>query len=154
MRGAWLHLGADALGSLGAMVAAVIILGWDIHRADPAISLLIGVLVLWAAWRLLRDTTHVLLEAAARGMDPGAVARTLSEEDGVVSVHHLHLWSVASDLPAMSAHVVLAADTSMHEAQLKADHLKALLSERFGIEHATLELECHEHPAAEHGERP
>jgi cobalt-zinc-cadmium efflux system protein len=151
MRGAWLHLGADALGSLGAMVAGVIILGWDIHRADPAISLLIGALVLWAAWRLLRDTTHVLLEAAPRGMDPEAVAAALSREGGVVNVHHLHLWSVASDLPALSAHVVFAADMSMHEAQLKADNLKGMLAERFGIEHATLELECHEHPAAEHG---
>jgi cobalt-zinc-cadmium efflux system protein len=153
MRGAFLHLASDAVGSLGAMIAGAVIIGWDIHRADPAISILIGVLVVWAAVRLLAETMHVLLEGAPKGFDPKEIESALAGEQGVDSVHHLHLWSLASDTPALSAHVVLSSGrgVSIHDAQQKADQMKAMLTVRFGIDHATLEVECHaEHPSAEH----
>ena len=76
-------------------------------------------------------------------MDRGEVEATLLAEDGVDAVHHLHLWSLASDVPALSAHVVLAGELSLHEAQQRGDDLKHVLAEKFGIVHATLELECH-----------
>jgi cobalt-zinc-cadmium efflux system protein len=147
MRGAFLHLALDALASVGAVAAGLVIVLSGARRVDPAVSVAIGVIVLWAAWRLLRDATQVLLEGTPAGMDPQVVHDALSTAPGVRNVHHLHLWSLASDVPALSAHVVLTDATSMHDAQIRGDELKALLAERFGIEHATLELECHEHTA-------
>ena len=146
MRAAFLHMAADAAGSVGAMVAGVLILVADFRRADPVASLVISALVVFAAWTLLRDTARVLLEGTPRGMDPQIVERSLRTAGGVRDVHHLHLWNLASDVPALSAHVVLADARTMHDAQIEGDRLKAMLVERFGIEHSTLELECHEHP--------
>jgi cobalt-zinc-cadmium efflux system protein len=100
--------------------------------------------VVVAVARLLRDTTNVLLEGAPRGLDVGAVEAALGAAPGVTAVHHLHVWELASDLPALSVHVVLEGAPSLHDAQARGDRLKAMLAERFGIEHATLELECHD----------
>jgi cobalt-zinc-cadmium efflux system protein len=150
MRGAYLHLASDAGGSLGAMAAGVTVLIKDVHRADPAISLVITALILAAAFRLLRETTHVLLEGTPSGMDPQKVQDALEADPEVDGAHHLHLWNLASDVPALSAHVVLRREVSMHEAQEKGELLKAMLRERFGIPHATLELECHVCRAASH----
>jgi cobalt-zinc-cadmium efflux system protein len=151
-RGAFIHLASDALGSLGAILAGMAILVWGLRRADPAISLAIALLVLRAAWRLLRDTVHVLLEGTPHGMDAEEVKEALVVEKGVENIHHVHLWSLASDAPALSAHVVLAGDLSMHEAQLKGDELKDMLAERFNIRHATLELECHGHSSPDNAD--
>jgi cobalt-zinc-cadmium efflux system protein len=143
MRAAFVHMAADAAGSLGAMTAGAAVLIWDVGWADPVVSILIAVLVLWSAWSLLRDTVHVLLEGTPRGMDAVEVRNALASEAEVEEVHHVHLWNIASDMPALSAHVVLGGEVTLHEAQLRGEKLKALLAERFGIEHATLELECH-----------
>jgi len=145
MRGAFVHLASDALGSVAAMTAGVLVLGWGLNRADPAMSIVIGVLVVWAAWRLLADATQVLLEGAPVGMDVERIHEAMSTEAGVRDVHHVHVWNLASDVPALSAHVVLTGNPSMHDAQLQGEHLKSMLSERFGVEHVTLELECHGH---------
>jgi cobalt-zinc-cadmium efflux system protein len=153
MQGAFLHLASDALGSLGALAAGLSIIVWDNHRVDPAASLFISALVLWGAWRLLRQTTHVLLEGTPRGMDPADVERAISAAPGVQGVHHLHLWNLASDVPALSAHVILPGDTSMHDAQVHGEALKLMLAERFGIGHATLELECHGHDGHDSSDR-
>jgi cobalt-zinc-cadmium efflux system protein len=150
MRGAFLHLALDAAGSLAALLAGIAIVLWDVPRADPIASLVIGALVLWAAWRLLLDATHVLLEGTPEGLDPAGVERAIVAHNGVEGVHHLHLWSLASDVPALSAHVVLAGEMSLHDAQVRGDSVKAMLADRFGIDHATLELECHrDHPEPE-----
>ena len=144
MRGAFLHMTADAAASLGAVAAGVAVLAFDAPRADSIASILVGVLVVVSAWRLLRDTTNVLLEGAPEGLDVDAVEAALAAQPGVTEVHHLHLWEVASDMPALSVHVVLEGEPTLHDAQSAGDHLKVMLSERFGIEHATLELECHD----------
>jgi cobalt-zinc-cadmium efflux system protein len=143
MRGAFLHMAVDAAGSVGAIAAGVAVLVWDATWVDPAVSMLIALLVLWSAWRLLRDTVHVLLEGTPEGMSPEAVEAALSADEEVAAVHHLHLWNLASDVPALSAHVVLEGDVRLHDAQVSAERLKGLLEDRFGIVHATLELECH-----------
>lgn len=143
MQAAFLHMAADAAGSVGAIAAGLAITVWDAEWVDPAVSIAIAALLLWSTWGLLRATLQVLLEGAPRGIDPLAVERALASEQGVEGVHHLHLWSLASDTPALSAHVVLAGEVSLHEAQRSGDRLKGMLAARFGIEHATLELECH-----------
>jgi cobalt-zinc-cadmium efflux system protein len=144
LRAALVHTLADVTSSLGAMAAGVGILAFDATWLDPAASLGIAALVAWSAWGLLRDTTNVLLEAAPRGVDVGQVERALSSERGVEAVHHLHVWEVASDLPALSAHIVMGEVPSLHDAQVRGDEIKTMLADRFGIAHTTLELECHE----------
>ena len=143
MHGAFLHMVADAAGSVAALVAGVAIVVWGADWADPVASLAVAVLVLWSAWGLLRDTAHVLLEGTPMGVDPEAVEAALLADPEVVAVHHLHVWNLASDVPSLTMHVVLRADMTLHDAQTSGGRLKALLDERFGIGHATLELECH-----------
>jgi cobalt-zinc-cadmium efflux system protein len=143
VRGAVLHMAADAAGSVGAIAAGVAVVAFGADWTDPAISVLIGGLVLWAAWRLLRETTHVLLEGTPESLDVVEVSDAIAATDGVSSVHHLHAWSIASDTPALSAHVVLEGEPDLHEAQARGDELRRMLLERFGVGHATLELECH-----------
>ena len=144
MRGARLHMAADAAGSLAVIAAGVAVVVWGATWVDPLVSMLIAIGVLWSSWGLLRATAFVLLEGTPSGMDPAEIERALAGDPSVDAVHHLHLWSLASDVPALSAHVVLAGEVSLHEAQVRGEHLKAMLQEQFGIGHATLELECHE----------
>lgn len=152
MRGALLHMALDAVGSVTALAAGVAIVAGGPDQLDAAASVVIALLVVWSAWHLLRETTHVLLEGTPRGLEPRDITAALIHDGAVESVHHLHLWNLASDVPALSAHVVVGNEATLHEAQLHSDRLKSMLKERFGIEHATLELECHvcERPAV-HG---
>ncbi len=143
MHGAWLHMISDAAGSVVVVVAALAVLLWGAQWVDPAASLLIGVLILASTWRLLAETVHVLMEGAPRDIDVQAVQGAMEAEPSVESVHHLHLWNLASDSAALSAHLVLERDTTLHDAQERGDRIKAMLAVDFGIEHATLEFECH-----------
>jgi cobalt-zinc-cadmium efflux system protein len=143
VRGAFVHMALDAAGSIGAIAAGVAVVVWDANGVDPIVSIVLALLVLWSTWGLLRDTANVLLEGTPRGMDPATVEAVLTGSDDVEAVHHLHLWNLASDVPALSAHVVLRGEPDLHDAQVAGERLKALLDERFGIDHATLELECH-----------
>lgn len=144
MRGAYAHMLADAVGSVGAIVAGLAVVLFSADWVDAAASVFIGLLVVVTAFRLLRDTTHVLLEGAPHDVDPVAVERWLTAAAGVESVHHLHLWNLTSETTALSAHVVLDDQPRLHDAQARGDHLKDGLAERFSIAHATLELECHD----------
>ena len=144
MRGAYVHMLADAAGSVGVIVAALAVVFFDANWVDPVASVFIGLLVVGTAWRLLRATTHVLLEGAPRHIDPEDVERWLTDAPGVASVHHMHLWHLTSETVALSAHVVLDDQPSLHEAQARGDELKQHLAERFSIVHTTLELECHQ----------
>ena len=143
MKAAFTHMALDAIGSVGALAAGAVVVLWGVDRADPLFSIGIAALVLWSAIHLMRETTHVLLEGAPKGIDTKEVEQAIAADPAVEEVHHLHLWNIASDTPALSAHVVVADEKRLHEAQLHADRVKAMLKERFGIEHSTLELECH-----------
>jgi cobalt-zinc-cadmium efflux system protein len=143
MQAAFVHMAADAAGSVAVIVAAAGVLIWELTWVDPVASIFIGVLILWAAAGLIKNTLHVLLEGSPRGMDAVEVERSMSAFEGVDGVHHLHLWNLASDVPALSAHVVLEGELDLHAAQERGDRIKRMLARRFGIEHATLELECH-----------
>jgi cobalt-zinc-cadmium efflux system protein len=144
VRAALAHLVTDVAGSLAVVVAAVGIVAFGANWLDPVASLVIAALVAWATWGVLRDSTNVLLEGAPRDVKVGDVEQALFSAPGVEAVHHVHVWEVASDMPALSAHVVLTGAPSLHEAQVRGESLKTMLADRFGIAHATLELECHE----------
>jgi cobalt-zinc-cadmium efflux system protein len=143
MRGAFLHMSLDAAGSFASMVAGVLILLLGTTWLDPIASIAIAGLVVWSASTLLRHTTRVLMEAAPRGIDPGEIERLLASDPMVEGVHHVHVWNLASDVPALSAHIVINGEISLHQAQLEGDRLRTKVLDRFGIEHTTLELECH-----------
>ena len=150
MRGAFVHMLADALGSVGVIVAAVGILWFGAEWLDPVMSIFIGGLVIWSAWGLIRDTLNVLLEGVPHDLDVSEIEESLRHSPGVSAVHHLHVWELGSDMPALSAHVVLDDVRTLHDAQTRGDGLKEMLADRFGISHATIELECHECDAIEH----
>lgn len=143
IEGAYAHMMADAAGSVGAIVAGAAVVLFGAVWVDTVASILIAALVLVSGWRLLKATTRVLMEAAPPNLDTSEVTAALRAESAVEDVHHLHLWSLSSDTPAMSAHVVLAGEMDLHEAQERGAALREMLLERFGIRHATLELECH-----------
>jgi cobalt-zinc-cadmium efflux system protein len=152
VRAAFLHMMADAAGSLAAVGAGIGIIAFGADWLDPVASLVIAVLVLVSTWGLLRDTMNVLLEGVPRWLDLDDVESAIEAEPGVETVHHLHVWEVSSDMAALSAHVVLVDTETLHAAQDRGDEIKSMLATRFGIEHATLELECHEcaEPAHRH----
>jgi len=137
-RGAFLHVVGDALGSVGAIVAALVMLATGWYLADPILSAGIGVLILWSSWRLLRESVDVLLEAAPQGMDATEVRTAMAGVEGVAGVHDLHVWTVTSGLVALSAHVEVR-DQGGWDPTL--DALTGLLAERFGIAHVTLQPE-------------
>jgi cobalt-zinc-cadmium efflux system protein len=141
MRASFVHLATDAAGSLGALLAGVAIWAWGWAAADTIVSMATAVLVLWTGWGLLRESTHVLMEGVPRGLDPETVLAAIGGVDGVVDAHHLHLWNLASDVPAASAHVVLAGQPTLHQAQQVGAQIKAALAERFALTNVTLELE-------------
>lgn len=152
MRGAFWHLVADALGSLGVVIAAIGIGVFDAAWADPVASILISLLVLGAVWRLMRDTVVVLLEATPPGLDPDEVEDALGEVTGVQAVHHLHIWSIDSEQIALTAHLELEERIRLHDAQAITDAARRMLVARFGIGHATLEPECHDCAAPSHAD--
>ena len=138
IRGAYLHLVGDLLGSLGAIVAALVIIATGWTRADPLISLLIAALIVVSAWRLLRESVDVLLESSPAGLDVGQIEAAITRIPGVQCVHDMHVWTVTSGFLAASGHISIY-DAADHNQVMVAAH--ALLRERFGIGHATLQLE-------------
>jgi cobalt-zinc-cadmium efflux system protein len=130
------HSAADALGSLGALAAGVVILADGPREADAIAALLIGCLIVLGSWRLIRDPLDVLLEAAPRGIDVEAVGDAMCRVDGVREVHDLHIWTVTSGFPALAAHLRVDPHRSADEVRSRVE---GVLGERFGITHTTLQ---------------
>ncbi|MGD2123983.1 MAG: cation diffusion facilitator family transporter [Gemmatimonadota bacterium] len=137
VRGAYLHVLGDLLGSIGTIAAGILILttGWML--ADPLISVVIALLILFGAWRLVREATDVLLEAAPRGLDVEELVEDLRTIDGLEELHDIHVWTLTSGFVAMSGHGVID-DLSVHRRIL--DEINKRLNER-GISHVTFQLE-------------
>lgn len=138
VRGAWLHVLTDALGSVGALVAGGLIwaLGW--HWADPVASVLIGLLVIYSSWALLQETVAVLMEGAPGHLDVDAVRDGIRGVEGVSAVHDLHVWTITSGMVALSAHVTTHGGRP-HAVLLR--EVQDLLHEAFGVDHATIQIE-------------
>ncbi|MFD9439767.1 cation diffusion facilitator family transporter [Streptomyces sp. NPDC060006] len=142
VRGAFLEVAADALGSLAVLVSAVVVLATGWRAADPVASVVIGLMIVPRTWKLLRETLEVLLEAAPKDVDMAAVRSHLRAVPGVEGVHDLHAWTITSGLPVLSAHVVVgpaALDTAGHERVLH--ELRSCLDDHFDVEHCTFQLE-------------
>lgn len=135
------HVFADLLGSIGVIVAAVIILATGWLYADPLVSVLVGLVVLASSWGVIRDSVRILLEAAPKGIDAQEVGRAMASAEGVSEVHDLHVWTITSGFPALSAHVLVPAEEDCHARRRELDEM---LEERFGIAHTTLQVE-HSH---------
>jgi cobalt-zinc-cadmium efflux system protein len=140
LEGVLRHSAADALGSIGVVLAAVIVLAGGSDVVDPIVGLLISVLILLSSWRLIKEPIDVLMEAAPAGVDVDAAGAAICAEEGVLSVHDLHIWTVTSGFGALAAHVVVDGDCDRDLARAR---IELLLHERFGIDHTTLQMEEH-----------
>lgn len=138
VRAAALHVFADLLGSAGVVIAAILVLTMGWLRADPVIAIAIGVLVLGSSWRVLRESVAVLLEGTPEGIDTQAVGERMAAVPGVREVHDLHIWTITSGFPALSAHVLVGADEDCHARRRE---LSRMLDAEFGLQHTTLQVE-------------
>lgn len=152
VEGAYQHVLTDLYGFIGTLVAGVVVLATGWTRADPVASLLVMGLLLYAAWGLLRDSGRVLLEGAPDDTDLAAIRAHLLEVPHVHEVHDLHVWTVTSSLPALSAHVVVDDDcfADGHAPQI-LDQIQECLAGHFDVEHSTFQLEPPGHAAHEAG---
>ena len=138
MRGAFLHVIGDLLGSVAAIIAGVLIVGFGWMWADAAGSVLISVIIIIGAWRLILDSVNVLLEGTPRHINLGAVESTILDTAGVGGVHDLHVWTISSGIEALSAHITHD-DSVAHSELLVAVRRK--LHDNFGIDHLTIQME-------------
>jgi cobalt-zinc-cadmium efflux system protein len=138
VRAALRHVLADAFGSAGVLISAFVILftGW--RYADPIAGVLIALLVLASSWTVIRDSVHILLEGAPRGMDAHELGRRMTEVPGVVEVHDLHIWTITSGFPALSAHVLVDPGDDCHARRRE---LEELLLREYRIGHTTLQVD-------------
>lgn len=138
VRGAFLHVMGDTLGSLGAIGAGLAMVVWKWYRADPIVSIIVAFLVLYSSWHILRESVDVLLEATPSHLNISSILSDLGSVPGVVSVHDLHVWSITSGLPAMSCHVIVRQNTDF--SSILAE-LSRLMKEKHQIEHTTIQIE-------------
>lgn len=138
VKGAYLEVWADMLGSVGVIGAALLIWGTGWNWVDPVVAIAIGLWVLPRTWILLRDTTHILLQGVPRGIDLDAVRAAMRAQPGVADVHDLHIWSVAGDDASLTAHVVVSDGGDVDVVRVA---LAAMLEARFEIHHATIQPE-------------
>lgn len=140
VKGAYLHMAADTLVSVGVLVSGIVIkyTGWNV--IDPIIGIVVGLVILYSTWHLLQESLRLALDGVPEGIDVQKVETVLSSDPDVLNVHHLHIWAISTTQTALTAHIVVKDITHMHEVKHRLKHdLQDL-----GIEHATLELELKE----------
>jgi cobalt-zinc-cadmium efflux system protein len=142
VRAAFLHVLGDTLGSVAAMVAALVIMttGWT--PIDPLLSMLVAVIILGAAWRVVRESGHILLEGTPPNLDPKVIGpKLVSDIDGLTDIHHVHLWSITQERTMTTLHARIAPDADPDEITTE---IKRKLNDDFGLDHATVEIEVKE----------
>ena len=155
VEGAFRHVMADLLGSVGVVVSGILVWAFGWTLADPILSVIIGVLILLSTWRLLAKVVHVLLEGAPDHVDVSRLCRELQGVEGVVQVHDMHVWTIAEGYDALAAHVVVDPDYPGSRLEPVLRRLRAVASRDFGIHHVTIQVEqspdhCNEHHHADH----
>ncbi len=141
VRSAFVHLMGDVVSTLGAVAAGVIIALTGLNWLDPLVSILIGFLILWNAWGILRETIGILLESTPRDIDMSEMVRDMMSVPGVRGVHDLHVWSITRSLRALSAHIVTD-DVSLSDGTIVQREINKMVRSKYSIGHATLQLEC------------
>ena len=142
MRGAWLHVMSDLVGSIAAIAAGAMILVFGWFWADPLCSILISLIIIFSAWRLIMDSVNVLLEGTPAHISLADVEATILQTDGVSGVHDLHVWTISSGLHALSAHI--SHGPSIGQAELLAS-VRERLNSGFSIDHLTIQMETLDH---------
>ena len=145
-----LHFAADSFAWVVTIGSGLLIIATGAKLIDPISSILVSSFVLFATWKLVAQTVDVLLEATPRDVVPSEIVTEILRQPDITDVHHLHIWSLGSETPALSAHIVFTESIDLHVAQVRADAIKEILAERFHIDHATLEIECHPCEAPTH----
>jgi cobalt-zinc-cadmium efflux system protein len=140
IRGAFLHMLGDLLGVLAIMVGALVIRSTGWTRIDPALSILISLLIVWTAWDITRESLNILLEGLPRGLELQQVETAIRDLEGVLDVHDLHIWSLGSNSHALSCHVLIA-DMPPSQSDHILHSVKHVLSERFHVHHTTVQFE-------------
>jgi len=140
IRSAVLHMLGDAVSSAGIVVAALLIRSSGSPSWDPAISIAIGVLILWSSWGILRETINLLLEGTPSSIDPDAVIQSLGSIDGVLGVHHLHIWALAPSRPALSCHLMVG-DVPLRSTSALLTQVTEMLAHEYRIAHTTIQFE-------------
>jgi cobalt-zinc-cadmium efflux system protein len=140
IRSAWAHMFGDALGSLGIVAGALVIhyTGWQ--RTDPLLSGLIGLLIVWTAWDVIRETLNILLEGSPRGLELDRVTTAMRAVPDVLDVHDVHIWSLGSSTHALSCHVLIE-DVPPSQSESILLDLNRVLHDRFSIQHTTVQFE-------------
>ncbi len=146
LRGVFLHVLSDVLGSIGAIVAGVLIMWTGWYWVDPLTSVLIGILILVSSFELVRESVDVLMQATPRHINLAEVQRTLEAVEGVKRIHDLHVWTLTSNLFTLTAHAVVNGN---HDQHALLDSLEKTIYERFGIDHITIQLEPQDRQAGE-----
>ncbi len=138
VRGAFVHMLNDLAAFIGTAVAGGLILATGWNRFDPIASLAVAALIAWSSWGLLRESTRIFLESSPASIDPDEVARAIVGGTDVVETHDLHIWTVTSGFPALSAHVLVKPGADCHAIRRT---LERMLVERFGLDHTTLQVD-------------
>lgn len=140
VRSAVVHMMGDTISSIGIIIAAVLIRLTGTNEWDAAVTLLIGVLILWSSWGILRESVNLLLEGTPSGINPDSVASSLAAVDGVFGVHHLHIWALGPSLPALSCHLMVG-DVPVKSTSRLLEEVNAMLARDYRIAHTTVQLE-------------
>lgn len=141
MRAAFVHMAGDALSAVAVVVAGLIVkqTGW--MYADPVVSVLIGLFILYTAWGIVRDATNILLEASPKGLDVEGMVEAMKQVGSVCAVHDVHVWTVSDGMHYLSCHVELKEDSTIHDSTTVTQELSELLRHEFDISHATIQTE-------------
>jgi len=140
IRGAFIHMIGDAVASAGIIVAAILIRATGAAWWDAAVSIFIGALILWSSYGVLRESVNLLLEGTPAGIDPDSVMRSLGEIDGILGVHHLHIWALGPSRPALSCHIMVG-DVPLKTTASVLDAITTMLARDHGIVHSTVQFE-------------
>ncbi|GBE57207.1 cadmium, cobalt and zinc/H(+)-K(+) antiporter [bacterium BMS3Abin01] len=140
IRSAVLHLLGDAAASAAVVISGIVIIATGWYPVDPLVSVLLGLAILWGAWRIIKETVEIFLEESPRAIDVDRVVEELMEEDGVKDIHDIHVWTIGSGIYALSCHV-LVDDVKVSDSSRIARYLKKMLARDFDIHHSTLEME-------------
>ncbi len=140
VRGAYIHMLGDAISAAGVVVAGLVVASTGSYIADPIVSMLIGVFILWSSWGILKESVNVLLEGIPEGMVMANLESTIGSVHGVLAVHDLHVWTIGSGVVCCSCHIMVA-EQSIRSGEQVLRAVKEELRHHFGITHATIQVE-------------